>query len=246
MRLVAPPSPSADLPLWPPLLSTRGVGARSGGHAHHAIHVVLAIEGTLAIDVENRRIEAAGVVTAPDVPHAIDAEGREILLVFLEPESRVGSVLAAAIDGPCRTIDEALRDRLIADPMAIMGEAGVAWCDRLIGVFGGPSMPRAIHPRVRRVIAHLRTDPEDVSLEALAEIAGLSPGRLMHAFTESIGIPIRPYLAWLRLQRAAAGIVGGRPLAEVAHQAGFADAAHMSRTFKQTFGMSPSALRPRS
>jgi transcriptional regulator GlxA family with amidase domain len=65
----------------------------------------------------------------------------------------------------------------------------------------------------------------------------------MHAFTESIGIPLRRYLAWLRLQRAAAAIVGGTPLAEAALAAGFSDAAHMSRTFRAMLGMTPSSLR---
>jgi hypothetical protein len=51
------------------------------------------------------------------------------------------------------------------------------------------------------------------SLEALAGEVGLSPGRRMHVFTESIGIPLRPYVAWLKLQRAAAAIASGQPLA---------------------------------
>jgi AraC-like DNA-binding protein len=66
----------------------------------------------------------------------------------------------------------------------------------------------------------------------------------MHAFTESVGIPLRPYLAWLKLQRAAAAIVSGSSLAEAAHGAGFADAAHMTRSFKRMFGVKPSELRP--
>jgi transcriptional regulator GlxA family with amidase domain len=66
----------------------------------------------------------------------------------------------------------------------------------------------------------------------------------MHAFTESVGIPLRPYLAWLKLQRAAAGVAAGRQLAQVAVSAGFADAAHMTRAFRRMFGTAPSALRP--
>src|SRR5215475_13475792 len=86
---------------------------------------------------------------------------------------------------------------------------------------------------------------DEASLEVLAEAVGLSPSRLMHVFTESIGIPLRPYLSWLRLQRAAAAIVSGKvSLTEAAHAAGFADAAHMSRSFKRALGVAPSALRP--
>jgi AraC-like DNA-binding protein len=111
-----------------------------------------------------------------------------------------------------------------------------------------PARRPPLHPRVRRVLRHLRALPPDadVSLDALAEVAGLSPGRLMHAFTESVGIPLRPYLAWLRLQRAAGEVVTGASLSAAAASAGFSDAAHMSRTFRRMLGMSPSMLQPRA
>jgi transcriptional regulator GlxA family with amidase domain len=65
----------------------------------------------------------------------------------------------------------------------------------------------------------------------------------MHVFTSSIGIPLRPYLAWLRVQRAAVDIVSGSPLSDAAQAAGFSDAAHMSRTFRRMLGIPPSLLR---
>src|SRR6266568_2642542 len=82
------------------------------------------------------------------------------------------------------------------------------------------------------------------SLEVLAKLVSLSPSRLMHVFTASVGIPLRPYLAWLRVQRAALAIVNEASMGEAAHAAGFADAAHMSRTFKRMLGIAPSLLRP--
>jgi transcriptional regulator GlxA family with amidase domain len=109
-----------------------------------------------------------------------------------------------------------------------------------------PAGRRAIHPRVRKVLAVLRAAGvnDATSLEALAGLVRLSPSRLMHVFTESVGIPLRPYLAWLRLQRAAMAIVNGLPMGDAAHAAGFADSAHMSRTFKRMLGVAPSMLRP--
>jgi AraC-like DNA-binding protein len=108
-----------------------------------------------------------------------------------------------------------------------------------------PAPRRRVHPRVRKLLRHLSTLPvtADTSLEALATEVGLSPGRLMHVFTESVGIPLRPYLGWLRLQRAAAAIVGGVPLSQAAAMAGFVDAAHMTRSFRAMFGATPSSLR---
>lgn len=243
---------SGAWPLWPPLLATRGPGTTSTGHAHHAMHAVLALDGELRIRAGGKGTwqRAAGVLTAPDVAHSLDACGVEVLLVFLDPESDAGRSLGAVLGGPVRLLDGAARDRLVegAAPMALMRADGAAWTSRLVEILGGaPVQPaRALHPRVRKLLRHLRAAPSgsDVSLPALAAVAGLSSGRLMHAFTESIGIPLRQYLAWLRLQRAAAAIVSGKPLADAAYAAGFSDAAHMSRTFRRMFGMAPSMLRP--
>lgn len=252
MRLGRLPNvnPSA-LPLWPPLLATRGPGGVSSSHAHHAMHIVLAATGELTVrDKTGKPRAAAGVLTAPDVPHAIAAGGRDLLLVFLDPESEVGASLRAAMTSELLFLSSAQRDRLLdgATPIAIMATSfGVEWTRRVLETLGGaaPAARRRVHPRVRKALAHMRGTLAggDASLEALAEAVQLSPGRLMHAFTESIGIPLRPYVSWLKVQRAAAAIVAGVPLAQAAHAAGFSDAAHMSRTFRRMFGVPPSELR---
>jgi transcriptional regulator GlxA family with amidase domain len=217
------------------------------------MHLMVCARGTLRVQAGPRRPwrVAAGVLTAPDQPHAIDASGAEILLVFVDPESAAGVALAAALAEPVRLLDDAERARLAGgDPMAIMGQGGAAWIDGAIAALGGPRAAprRPATARVRRVVRLLQELPPeaDRSLAGLAAAVGWSPGRLMHAFSEEIGIPLRPYVAWLRLQRAAAAIVGGAALADAAFAAGFADAAHMSRTFRRMFGMPPSLLRART
>jgi AraC-like DNA-binding protein len=217
------------------------------------MHFVIALEGELSVRAseEGQWVQAAGVLTAPDTVHAIEAVDVEVLLVFLDPESTVGASLAAALEGPIRVLSATERSELVrsADPRSIMHADGAEWTRRALETLVGRALrpPSAVHPRVRKLLHLLRAAraEDDLSLEKLASWVGLSPGRLMHVFTTSIGIPLRPYLAWLKLQRAAAAIVSGAPLASAAHAAGFADAAHMSRTFRAMFGVAPSALRPR-
>jgi AraC-like DNA-binding protein len=64
----------------------------------------------------------------------------------------------------------------------------------------------------------------------------------MHAFTESVGVPVRPYILWLRLQRAACDLKDGASVTSAAHRAGFSDAAHLTRTFRRMLGVTPSDL----
>jgi AraC-like DNA-binding protein len=249
VRIERVPAARVATPTWPPVLATRGRGGRTSPHAHHAMHFVLALDGELEVRAGGRRATAPGVLTRPDERHALDAQDRDVLLVFVDPESDIGAVLLELLVEPVRLIDDATRRALIAaDPMALMQGGGDGWMRDAAARLGltapGPRPP--VHPRVRRVLRHLQSGSSeaDASLDALAAIAGLSPGRLMHAFTASVGIPLRPYLAWLRLQRAAGEIVRGAPLSSAAAAAGFSDAAHMSRTFRRMLGMAPSMLQP--
>ncbi|MFA9219234.1 MAG: helix-turn-helix domain-containing protein [Sphingomonadaceae bacterium] len=61
-------------------------------------------------------------------------------------------------------------------------------------------------------------------------------------FVASIGMPLRSYVVWQRYKLAVRQISGARGLATLASSCGFADAAHMTRTFVDFFGLSPSAL----
>ena len=83
---------------------------------------------------------------------------------------------------------------------------------------------------------------DDFSLKALSGVSGLSQSRFMHAFTESVGVPPRPYILWLRLQRAACDLMSGVSVTEAAHSAGFSDAAHLTRTFRRMLGLTPTEL----
>jgi AraC-like DNA-binding protein len=212
------------------------------------MHLVVSHDGLIRVEVGGELHHVPGVVTAPDTKHALDARGSEVTLVFLDPESDAGERLRATFEGPARLLTARERDRIVGDKAteATRLQGGTPWTDVILRALGAePAPKRRVHPRVRKLLRHLSALPAsaDTSLEALATEVGLSPGRLMHVFTESVGIPLRPYLGWLRLQRAAAAIVCGVPLSQAAAMAGFVDAAHMTRSFRAMFGATPSSLR---
>jgi AraC-like DNA-binding protein len=243
---------ASDVPGWPAAIAVWGPGGRSGWHAHHAMHLVVRLEGDLRVRcIHSRWLRAPGVLVGPDVEHEIDASSGHAILLFIEPESDAGLRVRAALEADLVLLDERQRGSLLSPlgqrPMS-RADLG-SWVDHAIAQLAGSAPPRHVaHPRVRRVLRHLQQLPPDgdTSLEALARIAGLSPGRLMHAFTQSIGVPLRPYLLWHKLKRAAAALSEGRPVGEAAHLAGFSDAAHLTRTFRRMLGTPPSVLQHRS
>src|SRR5262245_15854339 len=117
--------PGLFVEAWPPLLATRGPGLCTALHAHHSMHILLAVEGELRIRTSQRGqwTTAAGVLTAPDVPHAIDIHGGEQMVIFFDPESDVGATLRA-VSGSVRLISAAQRTELvraIEDPQSFAG-----------------------------------------------------------------------------------------------------------------------------
>jgi AraC-like DNA-binding protein len=244
-------SDGLHLKAWPAVLATRGPGTTQPVHSHHAMHFVLALDGELRVRTASRGrwSTAAGVLTPPDALHAVDARGAEILVIFIDPESDAAAVFQPALEGSVRIVTSAERAELVlqADTRSFELAGADEWVRRAARTLGlrPKDAQRVVHPGVRRLLTRLQSTgvEDDVSLDGLAHAVGLSPSRLMHAFTDSIGIPLRPYLSWLRVQRAACAILSGASLADAAQEAGFADAAHMSRTFTRKLGVAPSALR---
>ncbi len=83
---------------------------------------------------------------------------------------------------------------------------------------------------------------DSLSLEELAEVAGVSPFHFARQFKTATGHPPHDYLIRLRVDRAQELIRQHRhewTLAAIAHECGFADQSHMARHFKRVLGVSP-------
>ena len=105
----------------------------------------------------------------------------------------------------------------------------------------GGLAPRAVQ-RVRAYVEdHLA---ENIRLEALAQVAGLSRCHFVRAFKQSVGITPHAYLMQRRLERAEKLLLEtDHPLCRVALDSGFSDQSHFSSYFRRNFGMSPRSFR---
>jgi AraC-like DNA-binding protein len=85
---------------------------------------------------------------------------------------------------------------------------------------------------------------EELSLEAAAKEAGLSPFHFLRLFNKVLGVTPHQYLVRTRLRRAARLLAeGSSPVTEVALDAGFADLSNFVRTFHRAAGASPREFR---
>lgn len=217
-----------------------GSGSASTSHRHHAVQLVVALGGELRLSMDGESHRLRSTLIPRDARHAVDVVG-PMLSLWVEPHSAEGHLLDAWADD--------LRGQEIGIGPEVLpprsGREVVVLVDALLRELGiEDARARVVTPHVRRALeyvdAALTLGP---TLAGAAELARISPSRLTHLFTAEVGIPFRRYVLWQRLQRAVEAVGDGHDLTHAAAEAGFSDSAHLSRTFRSTVGLSPSALK---
>jgi AraC-like DNA-binding protein len=95
-----------------------------------------------------------------------------------------------------------------------------------------------------RVRDYMRTYyRSNITVAELANVAGLSRAHVTRAFSAAFHTPPHVYLNAVRVAQAQSLIRLGMPLATVALECGFADQSHLTRRFKGSIGVTPSAWR---
>lgn len=137
----------------------------------------------------------------------------------------------AALLQPSETLHaEVLLDGLVSCALSRHGEAGM----REIPTMSSASV------RAEKARDYLHANfHENVTIQALVDVSGLSRAHLVRAFVKHFGVPPHLYLNAVRIQRAKATLLAGTPLGEVAHACGFADQSHLTRRFKGAVGIPP-------
>lgn len=228
---------------------------RTDWHEHHAHQLALALEGDFRFRTaaEGRWETFEAAIVPSHCAHQFEVDGTRLAHLFVEPESRAGRALAhryagdrisplppgdaAEAAGPLRA---ALEARLEA---ARMIEAATTALARLSGTT--TELARELDARLVRALEYVRGHIRSpISLADAAAVATLSESRFRHLFVAETGCSFRAYLLWQRINVAIEAAMAGASWTEAAHEAGFADSAHLTRTHKRMFGIEPTALRP--
>lgn len=241
---------------WPGLSLWIGRSeGRTQWHEHHAHQLALSPQGEMRFrtDPEGAWTAFAGAVVPSHAQHQFEVDGLRVAHLFVEPESRAGRALSQRFGGAAVAALPGDEARHAAGELFAAYDAGA---DRdalqavsaavVRGLCGAGMEPdEALDPRLTRALAFIRTHiRRPLSLADVAASVALSEGRFRHLFVSGTGCSFRAYLLWLRINEAIEAAQAGASWTEAAHQAGFADSAHLSRTHKRMFGIEPSSVRP--
>lgn len=96
----------------------------------------------------------------------------------------------------------------------------------------------------KKVLSYIHKNYNDnLSLDKLSEVAGISKYYFIRLFAKCIGITPYKYLEIYRINRAKKMLKKGISIIEVAISNGFSDQSHFTNLFKRTIGITPKQYR---
>ena len=214
-------------------------------HAHSTAVYLAGLYGTFRLRVAGGNwVACRSAVIRAGTAYEFDIGGDPLGVLYLEP-SFGGADALVPFASEADEIGGALFAQADNSPLRSYFER------RAVDVDSRPEMEqvlsharlrarRGLDPRIVRAVSLLQEAGDASSVAKVAQLAGLSPSRFQHLFTQQVGVPFRRYRGWQRLRRAIREAATGTSLTDAAHAAGFADQAHFSRAFRATFGAPPS------
>ena len=203
--------------LWlaPDFAILHGAAGATDSHAHYAHQLMLSTGAPFTAQLDGVIHTARHLLIDSLRPHAIVDAPAPTLTIYAEPQRLGGAALLAAAGGADAPTPDGIAAALQAQPRQVLADARLQRAlDQVDALLSGK-----------------------VSAAAVAGAAHLSLSQLERLVSAQLGLPVRRRVLWRRLRLAIRFILLGSTLTDAAHGAGFADAAHFSRTMRSLFGV---------
>lgn len=208
-------------------------------HAHMAAHIIVSLDGEIAVTVDQVTWNGSGVVIPSGAEHHIESNGNR-LLVFLydctTTQARQIRTPQPIPPGVCKSIAEAYDlleqsdlsteyprfERLVMQQLKIMDSCRPVTDDRILSA-----------------MAYMRKNCWDsLSCKTVADAVSLSVSRFSHLFSKEVGMTFAAYLIYQRLMYVYTRVISGMSITEAALEAGFSSSSHFADVNRRIFGLS--------
>lgn len=226
------------------VITTYGSSIDTTSHRHHAIQVVWPQSNSLC-KLNGCEI-SGGTIIDSKVEHQLEMVEGWVLLI--EPKSNLGQELLTKLMGqPFKSFntlffESAKKPAQTEDFTKLLTPLFEALTLTQEFLIFNKSTVR--DKRIQQLLTELNQclqgdciKPTNWRAAEVASKLALSESRFLHLFSEELGISWRPYLLWRRIICAVQAMINSSSATDAAHLAGFSDSAHLSRTFRNNFGM---------
>lgn len=247
--------------MMPAVVFTRHHGLHVSEHATTSTHSLRALKVVIPAKGATLSVQCPGqapvayqttVITPPMCTQSMWCDGLCVAL-FFEPDDHLSCLLRTfPTQKGIKALSTSQHQRLLQIAMAHMDDLHCS--DAIDALFdesfvllrGHEQKPVFKDRRVATIQRRLQSQwAHTPPLADLAQSVGLSPYRLAHLFKRDMLMPIRPYALWVKLMQTLtfSATQPYESLTALAHQNGFSDLAHFSRTARKTFGQAPSYIQ---
>lgn len=131
--------------------------------------------------------------------------------------------------------------RIYADSLATALSTRLLQSFAPVGAAGRQTLSK---PQLRRLVEFIEVNLDDaLSLERLAEVAGMSVPHLTTLFRRTMGQSVHAYVMERRVERARALLLDRKmSISEVALETGFSHQSHLARWMRRLLGVTPSEV----
>jgi AraC-like DNA-binding protein len=201
---------------------------RLAAHCNPAPCVIAGRRGPVSVISAGEKVTGNVVFIRPGVEHQVICTGGGINAIYLDALNWPGNIACA----------QRLHGRIAeiaVDALFQRADAQTELRNRLTS--GATSIPQQLGVVIETIIAEPMLRPSQL---ALANRLKMERTRALRLFKAATGLTFRRFKQWSALQHAARRIAAGELVRTAAMDAGFADTAHLTRTFRASFGLTPS------
>ncbi len=196
-------------------------------HSNPVTCVLHGRDRPLTVRCGDERVEGDFVLIRPGMDHEVEVRGAARVLYLNGVDFPFDSKIAQVLRGNAQ--------RLAMDALEGSECAQRELRCRLA------HQQRPCSPAILRVLDAISTEPLDrMTQHDLARHLNMSRTQALRFFRAETGMTFRRFKRWTALQAATHRIAAGDLVQTAALDSGFADAAHLTRTFREMFGTTPS------